>query len=568
MALPNEHLLTFSQYKDDKTLFEAIQARFSGNDATKKTQKTLLKQMYENFNAPSTESLDSIFNRLQKIVSQLAILDLEQIHENDLEEIDLKWQLALLSMRARRYFQRTGKKTTINRSDTTGYDKTKVECFNYHKMGHFSRECRNPRNQESRPMNQDNLRKTMNVEDTSSKAIVAIDGADLEFNKSEFDLATYKRGLASVEEQLVFYKKNEISPTKPEQDLSSRPNAPIIEDWVSNSEEDNMPQAPIPVAPNVPLRLNPHLKSSRRTKKACFICKSVDHLIKVCDFHARQLAHRPYASRDIHKQYAPVNHSKSLLHKVTTAAPPQSQSVLTTAARSVSTVKPTFSMTRPKLSSRAVSKSKSPLRKHLPRRPSSNPSNSPLRVTAAKASTETSPLTDYQEYDGGFVAFAGSSKGGKITGKGKIKTGKLDFEDVYFMKELKFNLFSVSQICDKKNSVLFTKAECLILSPDFKLPDESQVLLKVPKKNNMYSFDLKNVVPLKGQAGEEKVLDQEYILLPLLNTCSDVPLSYEEAESSPKDDVGKKSTAQPTCVEGGKTDDLESLDQQMKSTDD
>ncbi|GJV30421.1 ribonuclease H-like domain-containing protein [Tanacetum coccineum] len=107
-------------------------------------------------------------------------------------------------------------------------------------------------------------------------------------------------------------------------------------------------------------------------------------------------------------------------------------------------------------------------------------------------------LTDYQEYDGGFVAFAGSSKGGKITGKGKIRTGKLDFEDVYFVEELKFNLFSVSQMCDRKNSVLFTETECLILSPDFKLPDENQVMLKVPRKNNMYSFDLKNVVPSKG----------------------------------------------------------------------
>nr|GEU73232.1 ribonuclease H-like domain-containing protein [Tanacetum cinerariifolium] len=62
--LPNEHLLIFSQYKDAKTLFEAIQARFGGNDATKKTQRTLLKQMYKNFNSPSTESLDSIFNCL------------------------------------------------------------------------------------------------------------------------------------------------------------------------------------------------------------------------------------------------------------------------------------------------------------------------------------------------------------------------------------------------------------------------------------------------------------------------------------------------------------------------
>ncbi|GKB27476.1 putative ribonuclease H-like domain-containing protein [Tanacetum coccineum] len=107
-------------------------------------------------------------------------------------------------------------------------------------------------------------------------------------------------------------------------------------------------------------------------------------------------------------------------------------------------------------------------------------------------------LTDYQEVDGGFVAFAGSPKGGKITRKGKIRTGKLDFEDVYFVKELKFNLFSVSQMCDKKNSVLFTETECLVLSPDFKLLDESQVLLKVPRQNNMYSFDLKNVVPSGG----------------------------------------------------------------------
>ncbi|GKF39941.1 hypothetical protein Tco_0120002, partial [Tanacetum coccineum] len=83
ITLPNEHLMTFNQYKDAKTLFAAIQTRFGGNKATKKTQKTLLKKMYENFIAPSTESLDSIFNRLQKIVSQLAILG-ENISQEDL----------------------------------------------------------------------------------------------------------------------------------------------------------------------------------------------------------------------------------------------------------------------------------------------------------------------------------------------------------------------------------------------------------------------------------------------------------------------------------------------------
>ncbi|GJX98587.1 putative ribonuclease H-like domain-containing protein, partial [Tanacetum coccineum] len=109
-----------------------------------------------------------------------------------------------------------------------------------------------------------------------------------------------------------------------------------------------------------------------------------------------------------------------------------------------------------------------------------------------------SHLLDYQEIDGRFVAFRGDPKGGRITSKGKISTGKLDFEDVYFVKELKFNLFSVSQMCDKKNSVLFTDTECVVLSPDFKLLDENHVLLRVPRKDNMYSVDLKNIVPSGG----------------------------------------------------------------------
>ncbi|GKA30155.1 putative ribonuclease H-like domain-containing protein [Tanacetum coccineum] len=105
-------------------------------------------------------------------------------------------------------------------------------------------------------------------------------------------------------------------------------------------------------------------------------------------------------------------------------------------------------------------------------------------------------LTEYEDYDGGFVSF-GDGKG-RISGKGKIKTGTLDFNNVYFCKELKYNLFSVSQIWDKKNNVLFTNTECLVLSSDFKLLDESQVLLRYPRKDNIYNVDLKSVVPTKG----------------------------------------------------------------------
>ncbi|GJV27223.1 ribonuclease H-like domain-containing protein [Tanacetum coccineum] len=96
---------------------------------------------------------------------------------------------------------------------------------------------------------------------------------------------------------------------------------------------------------------------------------------------------------------------------------------------------------------------------------------------------------NFKEFDGGYVTFGGGANGGRITGKGTIKIDKLDFEDVYFVKELKFNLFSVSQMCDKKNYVLFTDSECLVLSPNFKLPDESHIENLVDKKVKIIRSD-------------------------------------------------------------------------------
>ncbi|GJY38873.1 putative ribonuclease H-like domain-containing protein, partial [Tanacetum coccineum] len=159
-------------------------------------------------------------------------------------------------------------------------------------------------------------------------------------------------------------------------------------------------------------------------------------------------------------------------------------------------------------------------------------------------------LLDYKDYNGGFVDFGSDPKGGKITGKGKIRTANLDFDDVYFVDELKFNLFSVLQMCDKKNSVLFTNTKCLILSPNFKLLDESQVVLRAPRQNGMYSLDLKNIVPSGGiqesyvasSSGNNKETHQEYILLPLHPhglriSVKDVVLDAKEkpSEKAPKD---------------------------------
>nr|GEV59599.1 hypothetical protein [Tanacetum cinerariifolium] len=279
MSLPNKHQLKFNSYKNAKSLMEAIEKRFRGNKESKKVQKALLKQQYENFNKNSSEGLDQIYDRLQKLISQLEIHretifmedlnlnpqldneDLQQIDANDLEEIDLKWQMAMLTMRARRCLKKTGRKVGANGSETIGFDKIKVECYNCHKRGHFTRECKAPRENMSR----EPIRRNVTVETTDANALVAQDGFGYDwsdqaedgptnfalmtytslgsssssnsdtkvstcskaclksyetlkehydnltkdFKKSQLNVGAYKAGLESVEARLVVYKKNE-----------------------------------------------------------------------------------------------------------------------------------------------------------------------------------------------------------------------------------------------------------------------------------------------------------------------------------------------------------------------
>ncbi|GKF95629.1 ribonuclease H-like domain-containing protein, partial [Tanacetum coccineum] len=96
---------------------------------------------------------------------------LQQIHLNDLEDMDLRWNIAMLTMRARRFLKNTRRKLNMNNKEIIGFDKSKVECFNCHKKGHFARECRTPMNQDSR--NKEPTRRTVPVEETTSNALVS-----------------------------------------------------------------------------------------------------------------------------------------------------------------------------------------------------------------------------------------------------------------------------------------------------------------------------------------------------------------------------------------------------------
>ncbi|GJT67792.1 hypothetical protein Tco_1019272 [Tanacetum coccineum] len=262
---------------------------------------------------------------------------------------------------------------------------------------------------------------------------------------------------------------------------------------------------------------------------------SLNHLIRDCDFHEKRMARKADLNNgwnNVHRvnkqnQFVPsavltrtgiipVNTARTSGTKSFSTARQSvnRQTVQTSTAMKVNTIKHIVNGVRPpNVFNKTHSSLTRPFKKTTVLRPKfsnqkfNTAKDYPHRALKNKGIVDSgcsrhmtgnkAYLAEFQDFNGGPVAFGGSR--GYITGKGKIKTGKLDFEDVCFVKELQhFNLFSVSQICDKKNKVLFTDSECLVLSSEFKLPDENQVLLKIPRQNNMYSFNLENIVPSGG----------------------------------------------------------------------
>ncbi|GJR56737.1 hypothetical protein Tco_1498899 [Tanacetum coccineum] len=514
MALPNEHQLKFNTYKCAKTLMEAIEKRFGGNKESKKTQKTLLKQQYENFNGSSSEGLDQTYDRLQKLISQLEILgetisqedmnlkflrslpsewkthtliwrnksdldtlsmddlynnlkiyetevkgssstnqnlqnmafvssnnfgssnqaygsnsinidsmsdamiysffanqskspqlndeDLQQIDVDDLEEMDLKCQMAMLTMRARRFLNKTRKKIKANGSDTIGFNKSEVEYYNYHKKAYFAKECRALREN----MNREPVRRNVTMETIEAKALVAQDGLGYDWSdqakdgpinfalmaytssgsssssssdsESQLNVDAYKVGPESVEARLDVYKKNEVifeedikilkldiklrdnaltefrkkfeKAKKERDDLKltlenqvvnsqvfdsqendsesvtsipdvtiseaktsvSKPKSvgePLIEDWISDSEDENetkfkSKQRKPSFAKIEFVKSNEHVKTPIESvkkklgshfefkNKAGYECGSFNHLIKDCDFYEKKMVEK------------------------------------------------------------------------------------------------------------------------------------------------------------------------------------------------------------------------------------------------------------------------------------
>nr|GEZ19896.1 hypothetical protein [Tanacetum cinerariifolium] len=226
----------------------------------------------------------------------------------------------------------------------------------------------------------------------------------------------------------------QLSPSKPAQDLShtNRPTAPIIEDWVKTPRHSVQPvETSIPAATPKPTRPKSYNSAKRRNTKTCFVCKSVDHLIKDCDYHAKKMAQpipRNYAHSGNNNQNASLTHKNPQKHMVPAVVLTQSKPIYITAVRPVSATVPKIMVTRPRLAHPIITMSKSHIRWHITHSQSLKTSNSPPRVTAVQAPVVSaaqgnmSYLSEFEELNGGYVAFGGNLKGGKISGKGKIMT--------------------------------------------------------------------------------------------------------------------------------------------------
>nr|GEW24702.1 ribonuclease H-like domain-containing protein [Tanacetum cinerariifolium] len=283
---------------------------------------------------------------------------------------------------------------------------------------------------------------------------------------------------STVNETVPTVLNVEPIPTKPNKDLSqsNRPSAPIIEDWVSDSEDESEGEhMPTQKAPSF-VQTSKHIKTPRPFVKPD------------CDYYEKKMVQKPvmnHAMRGNHQHYARMTHPHPYMHVVPTTVLTRSRLVPLTTAVTQTKVQ----HQRP--TKHGVNKAHSPIRRPINLRTSPQHTNFPQKVNTVKTNQgnphhalkdkgvidsgcsrhmvgNISYLSDFEELNGGNVAFGVNPKGGKITGK---------------------------DMC-KKNSVLFIDTKCIVLSSDFKLPHKNHVLLRVPRENNMYNVDLKNIFSL------------------------------------------------------------------------
>ncbi|GJV02575.1 putative ribonuclease H-like domain-containing protein [Tanacetum coccineum] len=394
--------------------------------------------------------------------------------------MDLRWNIAILTMRARRFLKNTGRKLDMANKERNRFDKSKVECFNCHKKGHFVRECKAPRNQDSK--NMEPTRRTVSVETTTSNALVSYSTSstnsevsndsnccssclecvkDLKEQNEQLikdlridriSVVSYKTSLESVEARLLVFKKNK---SVYEEDIKLLKREIYLRDLdiTELKRKQIMDKCKTRLGYNA---VPPPYTGNFMPPKSDLVYPSLDDFVEVNESVSEFVVEKPTVETNEPKNARKEN--VALIKDWVSDSDEENVPKVKTVEmfNKLSFAKINFVKSTEQGNPQQDLKDKGVIDSECSRHMTGN----------------ISYLTDYEEIDEGFVTFKDNSKGGKITGKGKIRTSKLDFEDAYFVEELKFNLFSVSQMCDKKNNFL--------------------------RKDNMYSVDLKNVVPQGG----------------------------------------------------------------------
>nr|GEW74893.1 copia protein [Tanacetum cinerariifolium] len=385
----------------------------------------------------------------------------------------------MLTIKARRFIKRTGRNLDIN-GQKIGFNKSKVECFNCHKNEHFARECRTPKNQENK--SREYGRKAVPLKNSTENALITQDGIrryDWSYQAEEehptnfalMALTSLRSSSNSDFEDNVKSRSDKgyhaVPPPYIENYIPPKPDLMFIDEQVKSKSVDNVSNVSFNVVKTVESKVESvdvMNKTARETEdkvetpkqhkhyprgnernwsnlmsqrlrsnfkminKACYVCGSFEHLHYVCD----QRVVRP-----VWNNTRRVNH-KNFANKMTHPHPKRKfipQAILTKSGNlnivgtPVNTVKPVNTA-----DSKPIVNYSRPISNDFKRGylHSIRPFN--RHMTRNKCY-----LTDYEDYNGGFVSF-GDGKG-RISRKGKIKTGTLDFDDVYFYKELKYNLF-------------------------------------------------------------------------------------------------------------------------------
>ncbi|GJZ82287.1 hypothetical protein Tco_0647460 [Tanacetum coccineum] len=508
MAIPEDHLAKFHKMTDAKEMWEAIKSRFGGNNESKKMHKYILKQQFQGFSVSNSKGLHKGYDRFQSLQSQLEIhgagVSTKDANQKFLRSLPSSWSQVSLIMRTK---PGVDSLSFDNLYNNLRVFKTDVKALLDHLLVYImlllfllkalaalmiSKE------------NQDIKRRDVGNTGYKAKDNGRIPGKQEEPKALPFRASTLDELKDAPECMKDFIKlRNACSSHPPmigklqcllnlnlelddHKTLESVPepvvikpkvvsqpkvwsDAPMIEEYESNSDDE--------YSPKVDKRDWNGLMSKKLglgygfTRKACFICDSFGHLIRDYDFHEKKMAKQVELNkkksngigqgenRPVWNNVQRLNHQNKFVptavlirtgrFPVNTARHNfNSQVVSTSAARKANVIRPIVNDDDPQKTLKGKGIVDSGCSRHM---------------TGNKAY-----LVEYQEFQGGSVVFGD------------------------------FNLFSVSQMCDKKNKVLFTNTECLVLSPDFKLPDENQVLLRIPRQNNMYSFNLENIVPTGG----------------------------------------------------------------------